>query len=180
MCPNPKTKFEVFINSDDALNKPSSGTFNPNLCQFSLSSTGFSTNLSKYAGEAQCYVKLSYFSIDAPASTLTSSNTNLNTIHFDLMTASLPQSFNTNTISSINAAGALESHTIGLVPISSANATYSDATYDNNYVISSNLFQGDATILLKDQNRQVIDLSGRRWSALLCVYYDDDDYLADK
>ena len=170
MCPqaSTKNKFDILINSGDR----TSGS--PSRSTFSCSSTGFSTNLSKFVNHHTCYVKLNYFGIDASASTLTASNTNLHTLRFNVDSASLPHSFRTNEISNNNCSNLLATNTIGLVPISSSNATYSNDDFDNQYVVSSNIFSGDTSITLLNQNGTELSLSGRTWTAQLCVYFDDD------
>lgn len=168
MCPSITNKFDIFINSEDA----TSGT--PSRATFSFSSTGFSTDLSKYVDYHICYAKLQYFAIDAAPSALVSSNTGLHTIRFNIDSASLPHSFRSNAVSSGNSANLLATNTLGLVPISSSNATYLNDDYENEYIKISNIFNGDNTITLLKQDGTELSLTGKKWSAQLCVYFQDE------
>jgi hypothetical protein len=172
MCPQAQStnKFDIFLYSEDK----ASGT--PSRANFSFASTGFSTDLSQFVNYHTCYVKLKYFAIDAAASTLISSNANLHTIRFNIDTASLPHSFSSNAISANNSANLLATRTIGLVPISNPAATYLSTDFENNYVRSSNIFSGDTTIVLTDQSGTALTLTDKKWTAQLCVYFDDEEY----
>lgn len=168
MCPSITNKFDIYINSADRTGGDVSRA------TFSFASTGFSTDLSKFVQYHKCYVKLQYFAIDGNASTLTSANTDLHTIRFNIDTSSLPHSFATKAIGTGNSTNLLFSNTIGLIPIFNTSATYLNKDYENEYIVTSNIFAGDSTIALLDQNGTELNLSGRKWTAQLCVYFSDE------
>jgi hypothetical protein len=159
--------FEVFLNSADAM----SGASTPHSCVFNLGSVNdFIPNAYMYQNANYCYIKVKYFTVEETATAFNTAN--ISTILVE-MSGALPNSVRSNSITSANNSNMLQSNIIGIVPTSVSDSTYSSNTFDNDFVKCNNIFNGNITINLKDQDNGFLSLTGSKaWVMLLCVAFD--------
>jgi hypothetical protein len=94
------------------------------------------------------------------------------------MNGALPHSVRSNTISTSNHKNMTQSSIIGIVPLSVSDNTYSSNTFDNDFVKSNNILNGDITINLKDQDNLFMNATGNKnWVMLLCVAFEKENEL---
>ena len=71
-----------------------------------------------------------------------------------------------------------QSNIIGIVPTSVSDSTYSSNTFDNDFIKSNNILNGDIEINLKDQDKALLSLTGSKaWVMLLCVAFEKEPQL---
>lgn len=162
--------FEVFLNSANA----TEGSSTPHSCRFSLGNIcDFVPNAHMFQNNNYCFVKVKYFSVEETGSAFNTAN--VGTILIE-MNGALPNSVRSNSISVDNPKNMLQSNIIGIVPTSVADNTYSSNTYDNDFVKSPNILNGDITINLKDQDNGFLTLTGSKaWVMLLCIGFEKED-----
>lgn len=161
--------FEIFLNSANAVE----GTSTPHSCRFNLGNVNdFVPNAHIYQNANYCHVKVKYFSVEETASNFNSAG--VGTILVE-MNGSLPNSVRSQSIATTNPNNMGQSNIIGIVPTSVADNTYSSNTFDNDFVKSPNIFNGDITINLKDQDGSFITLTGSKpWVMLICVAFEKE------
>ena len=164
--------FEVFLNSADAIQ----GSTTPHSCRFNLGNVNdFVPNAHIYQNANSCFVKVKYFSVEETSSAFNTAN--IGTILIE-MAGSLPNSARSNTISQANPKNMLQSSIIGIVPTSAADNTYSSNTFDNDFVKSGNILNGDMVINLKHQDGGFLSLdASKAWVMLLCVAFEKQNSL---
>ena len=164
--------FEVFLNSADAIQ----GSSTPHSCRFNLGNVNdFVPNAHIYQNANSCFVKVKYFSVEETTANFASAN--VGTILVE-MGGALPNSARSNTISQSNPKNMLQSNIIGIVPTSSTDNTYSSNTFDNDFVKSGNILNGDIVINLKNQDSSSLSLTGSKaWVMLLCVAFEKEPEL---
>tara|TARA_R100001463_G_scaffold4564_3_gene16851 strand:+ start:35 stop:547 length:513 start_codon:yes stop_codon:yes gene_type:complete len=157
-------KFEVIIKSDNKMN----GDINS--AEYNLSSVyDNAPQAEKYANNPYCYVKVKYFSLKK-AYTSTGSI-------FIKINSSLPNSLETQTLSSGKNSNFSQSSILGVVPTGATGWTGSSTSYDNEYVACANIFKGNINIQLTDEDGTLLTgLSGSTpYILVVCVYFDDPD-----
>lgn len=161
--------FEVYLNSADAI----SGASTPHSCRFNLGSVyDFVPNAYKYAQSHCCYVKVKYFSVEETTANFNTAGTGTILVQ---LSGILPNSVTSQAISTSNNMNMGQSNIIGVIPTSIAKNSYCSNTFDNDYVKSNNIFNGDITINLKDQDDAFIALTGSKaWVMLISVAFDKD------
>lgn len=161
--------FEVYLNSAKSL----SGSTTPHICRYNLGSVyDFTPHLQRFSNAPYCYVKVKYFSVEETASNFNSADVGTILIKID---NALPNSLETQSISTSNNKNLQQSNIIGIVPTSIAKNTYSSNTFDNDFIKSPNIFNGDITITLTDQDGANITLTGSKpYVMLLCVMFEDN------
>ena len=164
--------FEIFLNSANA----TAGSSTPHSTRFNLGSVyDFIPSGYLYQNADYCFVKVKYFSVEETTSAFNTAGTSTILIE---MSGALPQSVRSNTISSANPKNMTQSNIIGIVPTSVSDSTYSSNTFDNDFVKSNNILNGDITINLKDQDQALLSLTGSKaWVMLLCVAFEKNEDL---
>ena len=164
--------YEIFLNSANAI----SGSSSQQTTTFNLGNVyDFIPNAYLYQNSAYCYVKVKYFSIEQTASAFNTAG--VSTILIE-MNGALPQSVRSNTISTSNHKNMTQSSIIGIVPLSVSDNTYSSNTFDNDFVKSNNILNGDITINLKDQDNLFMNATGNKnWVMLLWVAFEKENEL---
>lgn len=159
--------YEIFLNSADA----NSGSTTPHITRFNLGTVyDFIPNAYLYQNSAYCFVKVKYFSVEETNATFNSGGTSTILIE---MSGALPQSVRSNNISTANPKNMTQSNIIGVVPTSIAKNTYSSNTFDNDFVMTNNILNGDITITLRDQDKALLSLTASKaWVMLLCVAFE--------
>ena len=164
--------YEIFLNSADA----NSGSSTPHTTRFNLGNVyDFIPNAYLYQNSAYCFVKVKYFSVEETASAFNTAGTSTILIE---MSGALPQSVRSNSISTSNPKNMTQSNIIGIVPTSVSDSTYSSNTFDNDFIKSNNILNGDIEINLKDQDKALLSLTGSKaWVMLLCVAFEKEPQL---
>ncbi len=164
--------YEIFLNSSEAI----TGSSTPHTTTFNLGSVyDFIPSAYLYQNSAYCYVKVKYFSVEETSSNFNSSA--ISTILIE-MNGGLPQSVRSNSISTSNPKNLIQSNIIGIVPTSASGNTYSSNTFDNDFIKSNNIFNGDITINLKDQDGAFLSLTtSKAWVMLICVAFEKENEL---
>jgi hypothetical protein len=159
--------YEIFLNSSEAL----SGSSTPHTTRFNLGTVyDFIPNAYHYQNSEYCFVKVKYFSVEETSSAFNTAN--ISTILIE-MSGALPQSVRSNSISVANPKNLTQSNIIGIVPTSASDSTYSSNTFDNDFVKSNNILNGDIEINLKDQDGASLTLTtAKAWVMLLCVAFE--------
>lgn len=159
--------YEIFLNSADSNN----GASTPHITSFNLGNVyDFIPNAYHYQNAEYCFVKVKYFSVEETASAFNTAGTSTILIE---MSGALPQSVRSNNISTSNPKNMVQSNIIGIVPTSASDSTYSSNTFDNDFVKSNNILNGNITITLKDQDNALLSLTGSKaWVMLLCVAFE--------
>jgi hypothetical protein len=159
--------YEIFLNSSESI----AGSSTPHTTRFNLGTVyDFIPNAYLYQNSAYCFVKVKYFSVEETASAFNTAN--ISTILIE-MSGALPQSVRSNSISTSNPKNLTQSNIIGIVPTSVSGNTYSSNTFDNDFVMSNNILNGDITINLKDQDGALLTLTtAKAWVMLLCVAFE--------
>lgn len=167
--------FEIFLNSDDAI----SGSSTPHACSFNLGSVNdFVPNMYMYQNSNYCFVKVKYFSVKETKANFTTAT--VDTILIE-MGGSLPNSVKSDSLTQSNPKNMIQSNIIGLVPTDLETNTYSNITYENDFVKSHNIFNGVININLKDQDLVSLTLTGSKsWTMLLCVAFEKQPDLKEK
>ena len=166
--------FEVFLNSANAM----TGASTPHSTTFNLGSVyDFAPNAYKYQQADYCFVKVKYFSVEETATNFNSANTSTILVE---MNGALPNSVRSYSIANNNK-NMGQSNIIGIIPTSVSASTYSSNTFDNDFVKCNNIFNGNITINLKDQDNAFLSLTGSKaWVMLICVAFEKEGDLLNQ
>jgi hypothetical protein len=161
--------FEIWLNSADAIN----GATTPHNCSFNLGNVNdFVPNAYIFANANYCYVKVKYFSVEETVTNFNTAGTGTILIEIN---GALPNSLRSNNIGTTNPRNTGLSDIIGVIPTGIGDNTYSSTTFDNDFVKSPNIFNGELNIRLKDQDNAPITLTvSKPWCMLLCVAFEKD------
>ena len=164
--------FELYLNSTNAM----SGASTPHSCVFNIGSINdFVPNAYIYQNAHCCYVKVKYFSVEETTANFKTAN--IGTILIE-MNGALPNSVKSNNISTSNSSNMVQSNIIGIIPTSSSDNVYSTVAYDNSYIKSNNILNGNIQINLKDQDGDFITLTGSKpYVMMLCVAFEKNNNL---
>jgi hypothetical protein len=167
-------KFQVYLHSADAI----SGYETPYRCSFDLGSIwdNFAPQSQKYANNAYCYVKVSYFCIEKQYNNSTTKSTiNIdinkpfpNNISSQLLTVSNSKNFKTsNKLCVLSTNANNENFTYGGNP---------NQSFEGEYVCVGNIFNGIIEFYLYDNIGNALGLDENNgWEMMLQVYFEDED-----
>ena len=131
-------------------------------------------NIQQIQDAPYCYVKLKYFCLNQDPINWTTENTIQVRVN-----KSFPNSFETTDNAVIS------SNILGVVPTGVINGshyyieqTYSNNTYDNNYVVMGNIFNGTLNVELTDQNGTLLSdthTNNKDYIMYLEIYFPNMD-----
>ena len=174
-----KNIFYIYLNSADA----DFGSTTPYETTYSLGSVyNNAPALQHFQDAPYCSIKVCNFAIKYNEQNFNSDDASFVLIRIN---TSLPNSIDNIQSGGFNTSFG-QSQIIGIVPTQASSSgntyttyTYSDTSYDNSPVITSNIFKGNLTIeLTKQDGSRLTNLSGSNpYSLLLQVEYQEDPSL---
>lgn len=166
-------QFQVLLNSADAV----IGSTTPYRCSFDLGSVwdNFAPQSQKYAHNAYCYVKVSYFSIEKQYNNAT----NIGSIYIDI-NKPFPNNISSQGLTATINKNFKTSNTLAVFSINANNDNFTylgnpNQSFDFDYVCVGNIFTGMTEFRLYDTNGNDLVLTGDNdWVMMLQVYFEEE------
>ena len=167
-------KFQVYLSSANAI----TGSTTPHRCSFDLSSIwdNFAPQSQKYANNAYCYAKVSYFSVKKAYS----ADAAISSFHIDI-NKPFPNNISSQTLSATNSKNFKTSNKLAILSTGAVvgNFTYGgnpNQSFESEYVCVGNIFNGMTEFYIYDNRGESITLTGdNTWEMMLQVYFEDED-----
>mgnify|MGYP003647826745 FL=1 len=164
-------KFEIYLQSVDSLN----GITTPYNTNFNMRSVrDANPSIHNSLNKNHCKVKIDFFSIKKTNASFKTDGISHLVIKIN---TPLINSVESNTITAGDNNNIIQSRILGIINLHNDDYTYNNESRDNEYVCSSNIFNGDINIQLCDEDGDLLTSSeiagANTWKMLLCVYFDD-------